>query len=324
LNGALLALSLVLLDLAAQPSPVVAEQTALSLTIDECLGVDPATVRQVMELEMADARLLPASVSVRCVDGTQEIRIKRSDGLEDVRRLRVAPASGDDSPAQRQARSRELALSIAEFLRWPGLAPPPAQTVEEPAAPPLAAVPEPAKVTPPVTQVPEGRWQLGILYALESFSRGNSLMGADLFMASRLGRWYLVELRIGGRLGGDVTSAGEQMTTRAAAVAAAAGVNRWSKGRAFGGALALRAQGYLAQFRGSGSSEGRFATSGLGAVVLAVEPRLMVAVTDHLLVQVSAAAGRVLHGIVVRIQGLEANSISGFALSANLAGVLRF
>jgi hypothetical protein len=149
-------------------------------------------------------------------------------------------------------------------------------------------------------------------------------MGADMFVTSRLGRWFLAELRIGGRLGGDETLSGEHLTTRAGAVAAAAGVNLWSKSRVFGGALVLRAQGYLVQFRAEGTGEGRFETAVLGAFALALEPRLMVAITRHLSLQASAAAGLVPRGIVVRIQGVETRSMSGVAMSANLAGVFTF
>jgi hypothetical protein len=165
---------------------------------------------------------------------------------------------------------------------------------------------------------------MGILCAFDHFSRGQSLLGADLFVASRLGRWLLTELRLGGRLGGEQTLSGERLRTRAAAVAAAAGVNRWSRSRAFGGALVLRAQGYLVQFRAEATGEGNVETANLGAFSLALEPRFMVAVTRRLSLQASAAAGWVLKGIVVRLQGVETHSLSGIAMSANLAGVYTF
>jgi hypothetical protein len=149
-------------------------------------------------------------------------------------------------------------------------------------------------------------------------------MGADLFVSSRLGDWLLAELRIGGRLGGDQTFPGERLTTRAATVAAAAGMNRWSKNRVIGGALVLRAQGYLVQFRAESAGEGHIETANLAAFALALEPRLMFAVTHRLSLQASADAGVVLRGIVVRIQDVETKSLSGVAVSANLAGVFTF
>jgi len=327
LTGTLLALSLVLLGADDQTAEVVAERP--SLTIDACIAVDQATVRQVMELELSDAHLWPATVSVRCVDGAQEIRLGPSDALdrEDVRTIYIAPVADDDTPAERQARSRELALAIAEFVRRPGPAARPSENLPAPVPPapvPPAPVPALAITSTPAIEAPEGHWQLGFLCTFEHFSRGQSLKGADLVVASRLGRWFLAELRIGGRLGADQTLPGEHLTTRAAAVAAAAGVNLWSKSRIVGGALVLRAQGYLAQFRAEADGTGHFETANLGAFALAVEPRAMVAVTHRFSLQASAAAGVVPRGIVVRIQGIETQSMSGIAMSANLAGVFAF
>jgi hypothetical protein len=324
LTGALLALSLILLGADDQTPALVAEGPAL--TIDPCIAVDPATVRQVMELEISDAHLWPTWVRVRCVDGAQEICIGRSESLDkgDVRTIHIAAAADDDTPAERQARSRELALAIAEFVRWPGPAARPPENSPAPALPSSAPVPALATASMPAREVPEGRWQLGFLCTFEHFSRGKSLMGADLVVASRLGRWFLAELRMGGRLGADQTLPGEHLTTRAAAVAAAAGVNLWSKSRVIGGALVLRAQGYLVQFRAEATGEGHVETANLAAFALAVEPRLMVAVTHRFLLQASAAAGVVPRGIVVRIQGVETQGLSGLAVSANLAGVFAF
>ena len=322
MTGTLLALSLVLLGADGQSTMAVVK--VISLSIDACIAVDQATVRQVMELELSDAHLWPATVSVRCVDGAQEIRLGPSDALdrEDVRTIYIAPVADDDTPAERQARSRELALAIAEFVRRPGPAARPSENLPAPVPP--APVPALAITSTPAIEAPEGHWQLGFLCTFEHFSRGQSLKGADLVVASRLGRWFLAELRIGGRLGADQTLPGEHLTTRAAAVAAAAGVNLWSKSRIVGGALVLRAQGYLAQFRAEADGTGHFETANLGAFALAVEPRAMVAVTHRFSLQASAAAGVVPRGIVVRIQGIETQSMSGIAMSANLAGVFAF
>jgi hypothetical protein len=325
LTGTLLALSLILLGV-DDPPAVVAKGP--SLTIDSCIAVDQETVRQVIELEISDAHLLSTSVSVRCVDGAQEIRIGRSDSpdLGDVRTIHIAPSADNDTPAERQARSRELALAIAEFVRWPG---PAARPIENPPAP-VSPSPSPSSVpalaiaSMPATEATDGRWQLGILCTFEHFSRGQGLMGADLFFASRLGRWFLAELRIGGRVGGDQSLPEEHLTTRAGTIAAAAGVNRWARSRVFGGGIVLRAQGYLVQFRAEATAAGRVETANLGAFALALEPRLMVSLTRRFSLQASAAAGLVPRGIVVRIQGIETQSMSGLALSANLAGVLTF
>jgi hypothetical protein len=324
LTGTLLALSLILMGADDQTPAVVAE--APVLTIDACITVDQATVRQVMELEISDDRLLPASVMIRCVDGAQEIRIRRSDSLdrEDVRTIHIAPTGDDDTPAERQARSRELALAIAEFVRWPGPSAPPPQIPPTPPPSP-APVPAVAIATATTPAAPDGRWQLGILCTFEHYSRGQNLTGADLFLTSRLGPWLLAELRVGGRLGSDQTlPRGEHLSTHAAAVAAAAGVNLWSRSRVFGGALLLRAQGYLVHLRAAPAGGGRSASANLGAFALAAEPRLMVAVTRRFVLHASASAGVVPRGVMVHLQGVEAESMSGVTVSAYLAGVFAF
>ena len=324
MTGTLLALSLILSSANDQTATVVAEGS--TLIIDACIAVDQATVRQVMELEISDPRSWPVSVSVRCLDGAQEIRMRRSDALdqEEVRTIQIAPAADEDTPAERQARSRELALAIAEFVRRPGPALRPLPTLPSPMPQPSVPVSTHTIASASATEVPEGRWQLGVSWTFEHFSRGQGLMGADLFVASRLGRWFLAELRIGGRSGGDQTFSAEYLTTRAVAAAVAAGVNLWSRSRIFGGGLVLRAQGYLVRFRTEAGGGGHVENANLGACALALEPRFSVGLTRRFSLQASASPGLVLHGIVVRLQGAETQSMSGFVVSANLAGVFTF
>jgi hypothetical protein len=324
LTGTLFALSLILLgadDMA--PAGIVPET---SLTIDACIAVDKATVQRLMEIEISDAQLRPASVSVGCVDGAQEVRIRRAGplGKEDVRPAHIAPATDNDTPAERQARARELALAIAEFIRWPGLPAQPPRDLAAPEQPPAAPVPEPPIVVTQLTMVSEPRWQAGILCAFDHFSRGQNLIGADLLAAAHARKWFLVELRIGGRLGSNGLGSGPNLTTRAAAAAVTAGMNLWSTRHLVGAAVVMVAQGYLAQFRSDGSGERAVTTPAFGALAIALEPRLMATLTPHLAVEASGAIGWVPHGIVVRIQGVEAPSISGFAVSAKLGGVLTF
>ena len=323
MTGISLALSLILLSAADQTPAVIAE--GAELAIDDCIAVDQETVRQVMELEISDARPWP-SVRVRCVDGAQEIRLGRPGALDpgNVRTIHIAQALDGDTPAARQARSRELALAIAEFVRRPGPPVRPIENIPATVSPPPPPFPALVIDSTSVSEAPEGRWQVGFLFAFEHFSRGQGLLGADLFGALRLGRLFLAELRVGSRLGAEQTQSGERLTTRAAAGAVAAGVNLWSRRHVFGGALVLRAQGYLVQFRAGETSEAHVETANLGAYALALEPRLMVAVTQRFMLQASAAVGVVPRGIVVRIQGVESRSLSGVAMSANLAGAFTF
>jgi hypothetical protein len=178
--------------------------------------------------------------------------------------------------------------------------------------------------TTPAPEAPIERWQLGIQYAFEHFSRGQSLMGVDLSVASRRGRWFLTEFRLAGRMGADQTMAGTTLSTRAAVVAVGAGVIRWSHGHQLGGALVLRAQGYLVELHAVDASTGSSASVARGAFALLLEPRLLVALTPRFSLQASAAAGLVARGITVRLQGASAQTLSGFAVTTSLAGVFTF
>jgi hypothetical protein len=322
-----------------------------ALTIDPCVAVDEATVRQVMELELRGARSLPTSVTVRCIDGAQEIRIRRRTSREgeNVRTIQLVPLMDDDAPAAYQARSRELALAIAELVRRQDGAPPPEPPAPPPAPPAAPAPPAPPALplappapSPPVppppaeasvvaasapaeVDSPRRRWQVGILSTLEYFSGGQKLAGGDLFLAARLGRWFLAELRVGGRLGiGDEPLPGGQLTARAGSAAGAVGINLWTPRRTLGAAFVLRGQGYLVQFRADGSNVPGTRTALLGAVALAAEPRLMVALRQWLYLEAAAAVGFLPRGITVRIQGAESRSVSGLFVSGSLGGGLTF
>ncbi len=297
-----------------------------SLTIDPCVAVDEKTVREVMELEIRGARMLPTSVSVGCVDGAQEIRILPwiSPETEGIRTIKLSLVADGDDVAVRQARSRELALAIAEYIRRLDAAEPPTRESLKPtpsSTPPLLV---PAPATPAAPPTPDGRWQLGLLSAFEYFSGGQTLAGGDLLVASGLGRWFSAELRAGGRIGADEPLPGGRLTTRAATATTAVGPNLWSQRRPVGAALVLRAQGYLVQFRAEQFGKGRAPTALLGALTLAAEPRIAVTLTRHFLLEASAGVGFPLHGIVVRTQGTETRGMSGLIVSGSFGGVVSF
>jgi hypothetical protein len=318
-------LALWLAAFGSEVTPAMADNGP-SLTIDPCVAVDEKTVREVIELEIRGARMLHASVSVRCVDGAQEIRVLPwiSPETEGIRTINLPPVADDDDVAVRQARSRELALAIAEYIRRLDAAQHLTRESQKPKPLPTPPPLVPAPTMPATPPTPDGRWQLGLLSAFEYFSGGQTLAGGDLFVASGLGRWFSAELRAGGRIGADEPLPGGRLTTRAATASTAVGFSLWSQRRPVGAALVLRAQGYLVQFRVEQFGEGRAPTALLGALTLAAEPRIAVTLTRHLLLEASAGAGFPLHGIVVRTQGTENRSMSGLVVSGSLGGVVSF
>jgi hypothetical protein len=296
-----------------------------ALAIDPCVAVDEGTVREVMELEIRGIRTIPTSVSVECIDGAQEIRVlsRISPETEAIRTIQLSPVADDDDSAARQARSRELALAIAEYIRRLDTA---ARTAREssPSRPPLPSIPLPASPAILPAEGPNDRWQLGLLSAFEHFSGGRTLVGGDVFAASCLGRWFSAELRAGARIGPDEPLPGGWLTTRAATASAAVGFNLWSERRWAGAALVLRAQGYLVQFRVEQFGASRAPSAFFGAATLAAEPRLALRLSRHLRLETSAGVGLPLRGIVVRMDGIETRSMSGLVVSASLGGVASF
>ena len=300
-----------------------------ALTIDPCVPVDERTVREVMDLEIRGARMLPTSVSVRCVDGAQEIRVLPwiSPESEGIRAIQLPPVVDDDDAAARQARSRELALAIAEFIRRFDAARTPSPEPREPTPSPTPVPWVPAPATPATPASPptlDSRWWLGLESAIEYFSRGQTLAGGDVLVASDLGRWFSADLRAGGRIGTNEPLPSGRLTTRAATAGVGVGFNLWSPRRPVVAALVLRAQGYLVQFRVEQVGNGHAPTVLLGALTLTAQPRLALRLTRRLFLEASAGVGFPVHGIVVRTRETETNGISGLTVSGSLGGVVSF
>jgi hypothetical protein len=300
------------------------------LTIDPCVGVDEAMVRELMTLEIRDARArkaaLPTSVTVDCTDEGQRIRVEpwaAASASEGVRTIQL-PIEDDAVPATRQARSRELVLAIAELVRRQQVAPPALPPPPPPPTPPPAPPAPVVVVAPPPPERPAGPWRVGILPAFDYFAGGQRLLGGDLLVGVHLGHWLLAELRGGGRMGVADALPGGSLTASALTMGAALGPAFRSSSRRVGAAVMLRAQEYLVWFRAVESGGGSERTAFLGAFTLAGEPRLMLALTSRFSLEVVAAVGYPVRGIVVRMRGTRTESMSGLLVSGNLAGVLTF
>ena len=320
-----IALGLFALSVDVEPPPSTQEPF---LTIDPCVEVDETTVREVMDLELAAVHgadeTQPAAVLVRCVPDGQEIRIEPWASSEPgaARTIRLTSADGT-LPVARAARSRELALAIAEIIRRRATAPARVPETLTPVAPPVSAIPVVAASPPAMAEEPPSRWQLGISPTYDYFDGGKRFAGGDLFMGARMGRWLLAEVRAGGRVASEQAVPGGSLSAHAATVGVAVGVLSWPERRRVGAALMLRAEEYWVQFR-VGLDDGRTRTALLGAFVLAAEPRLIVALARRVAIEATSGIGFLPHGIVVRTQGMQTRSVSGLFLSASLAGVLSF
>lgn len=319
---------------ATAEGPTAGEAPTTRLTIDPCIDVDEATVREVMNLEFPSsttpaAPAAPWTIVVECVADGQEIRVERdSDPAMQGRRTIRLPFAGAEASAAREARSRELALAIAELVRRIGAAPPPAPPAPAAEAPKPPAAPPPtlALATPVARAAPHvaPEWQLGAGCVLDYFTAGETLAGADATLATGFNHGLFVEVRAGGRVGSDVPLPTGHLEVRAGTVAASAGIGLWPRNRWLGGAFALRAQGYLVQLRSYEAGAPNAPSALLGAFVVAAEPRLVVAVSRHLLLEAALGIGFATHAIVVFVQGDERPGLSGALVSASLSAVVRF
>jgi len=311
-------LALALVATSSEANAANAERSP-TLELDVCLQVDESVVQNLVQLELGDARTrhanAPIAVAVRCIEGGQEIRVEpwASRGDDGIRTIELPDA--DDATAALEARSRELALAIAELIRRLEITRPlPAEPPPPPPPPPIVAVP----IAPP--EAPPGPFGIAALSSFEYFTGGQWLAGGDLALTVALGRWALGDLRVGGRFAGGETLPAGRLSARAGTAALGAGLNAWSRRRTLGFALMFRAQGYGVEYRAELPDSSR--TAVLGAFVVAVEPRLIVAVTRRISIAAGAAAGLPLHGIVVRTQGVETDSMSGLVLSGSLGLVV--
>jgi hypothetical protein len=251
----------------------------------------------------------------------QEVRVESSafPARQAVRTIQLAPVVNSASFAARQARSRELALSIAEIVR---------RREGVSAAPPIAPA-SPPPVTPPAPPPVQtrsggpGRWQVGLAPTFEHFAGGSELVGGDVFLGASLGRRVVAEIRVGGRAGTRRIVPGGSLSSSAATAGATAGVLLWPESRHVGLAFMLHAEEYFVRFRLENTAAGP-RTVFLGAFVVAAGPRLTVALGSRVALEASAAVGFPPHGIVVRVQGTAVEGLTGLVLSGRLAGVLRF
>lgn len=314
------ALALVLLALPREQPEVPARD--LEVNVDPCVGVDHVAVRNLVDLELHDARTPPRpvaiTVAVGCLDEVKQIRIEpwastTSDGIRTIELV-----TGDAAtPAAREARSRELALAIAELIRRLSIRHPlTAPRPPPPAATLAAAAPAPAS--------PERTWLVALSSTFEAFGGGQRMAGADAVVGASLGSWLLGEFRVGARLIDGGTTAAARLTGRAGAAAVALGLHVWSQRRPVGFAVMMRGQGLAIEYDVQPAPGDASRTALLGAFSMAIEPRVLIALSSRLHLAAGAGVGIPIHGVVVRTQGVPTDSLTGVAVSATLGAFFRF
>jgi hypothetical protein len=309
----LIALPLLLLVTAPSEMPMP------TIAIDPCVEVDADEVRRLAALELNTWRSGPSvaslSVLVTCGGGVQELRLTdRVKGQETVRQLDLTASSGTD----RDAKTRELALAIAELLRRVQVDSPP-EPLPAPKPTPIAPEPPPVAPTEPDDSGPSARpfrLELGAAGRGTTWTGGEVLFGADVSARTHLSRWLIGELRVGGSKTRSVDL--NSGTVDANGMTAAAGVAldvspAWrSVGVALGARLGAEWLRYAAIDRGGVAYGGRDA----GALTASGTVNAFVAVSEPICLTVDAAVGGALHSIAIRDNGRKVTGLGGVFLSS--------
>ena len=307
-------IALPLLLLVTAPS----EMRMPTIAIDPCVEVDADEVRRLAALELNTWRAGPSaaalSVLVTCGGNVQELHLTdRVKGQETVRKLDLTASSGTD----RDAKTRELALAIAELLRRVQVDSTP-ESARAPTPPPIARERPHAAATSgdTGTNARPFRLELGAAGRGTTWTGGEVLLGADLSARTHLNRWLIAELRVGcGKTRPVELDSG---TLDANGMTAAAGVAldvspSWrSAGLALGTRLGAEWLRYAAIDRRGVPYGGRDA----GALTAAGTVNAFVALSAPLCLTVDAAVGGALHSIAIRDNGQKVSRLGGVLLSS--------
>ena len=223
----------------------------------------------------------------------------------------------------RDAKTRELALAIAELLRRVEAASPP------PPPPPPAPSPPPEPVVPvePVPLPSEPRpWQaeLGISGVVVGWTGGEVLLGADVPGRMRLNRFLIAELRVGARKSRALEL--ENGTMDGSGVDAAAGLSLDATpslrtvGVSFGGRLGATFLRYAAADRDGDTYGGKDAA----ALYATANTTAFVTLSGPVCLTLDAAVGGALHSIVIEVNGRSVSEASGILLSSAVGLAARF
>lgn len=292
-----------------------------TIDIDPCVEVDADEVRRLAALELHTSQAGPSAsaltVLVTCGGDIQELRLTDPvNGQETVRTLDLNAASGTD----RDAKTRELALAIAELFRRvqvdstpePAPAPKPAPIALEPSENP------PTKLDDSSSSARPFRLELGAAGRGTIWTGGEVLLGADVSARTHLSPWLIGELRVGGSKTRPVEL--RSGTVDANGMTAAAGVAldvtpSWrSAGLALGVRLGAEWLRYAAMDRGGAAYGGRDA----GALTASGTVNAFLLVSAPICVTVDSAVGGALHSIAIRDNGQKVSGLGGVLLSSAL------
>lgn len=290
------------------------------IEIDSCVDVDAEQVRRLADIELQAAPGVSSGeldVVVSCREGTQELRLtNRVSQRVTVRGIDLSASGARD----RDARARELALAIAELFRRSSEEPAPEIPPQKPSAPQVV---EPAIPVPPPERLP-WRAQLGATAAVDAWTGGEALFGADLAGRVHLSPWLIGEVRLGGRKTRSLEL--ESGTLDAYGLSGAAGLSLDATphaeraGVAFGARLGLS----MLRYSALADSGDRVGVANAAAVSAAATVSGFIAISRQIGLLVDASLGSALHKVVIREDSRSISALNGVLLSSALGITAQF
>lgn len=292
-----------------------------SIAIDACVDVDAEEVRRLAAIELSTSEVGEVAarleVSVGCADETQELRVTdRTSGVVTTRSIDLNARFAKD----RDAKARELALTIAEVVRRADLEAE-AQSPSEPAPEPRRVRPPPAAAKPGPPARPEEhpfRGELGLMGTVTGWTAGELLLGVDAMGRARLGHWLLADVRLGGRKTQSIAL--QRGTLDASGVAAAIGlsVDVAPSSRLVGVAFGARLEADWLRYAAVDTLGATYGGGDAGAVSASAVATGFVVLAPSLCVTADGGVGTALHSVRLQDQAATVSAMHGVVLSASL------
>jgi hypothetical protein len=300
----------------SDPAPA----TAVGLTVDSCVDADRDELRRLLEVEYRGPLAEPdrmdrTQVIVRCTEERNEVRVLVPRRPKET--VRTVDLTGL-GPVAREAKTRELALVIAELVRSAEASEPEAERVALPPPAPEKPAPSPSPAPP--------RWtQVGALFTAEKYSGGQAQMGPGMAARFAVTRYFNAELRAGARWAETLAVPDGDITSRGIEGGIGVGIDAFPNESRAGLLLTARAEVVWLQIQGheSGTAASGRSVSGL-TVVAAAAPCVWMTLSRSLRVLAEPAVVVPIHKLAIEDQGLQAAAIAGVGVAATLGIVAHF
>jgi hypothetical protein len=297
-----------------------APASAIGLTVDSCVDADVEELRRLLEVEyrgplVESDRIDRTQVVVRCTEERNEVRVLVPRRPKETVRTVDLTSLG---PVAREAKTRELALVIAELVRSAESSQPEAERV---ALPP----PAPEKPAPSPSPAP-ARWtQVGALFTAEKYSGGQAQLGPGMAARFAVTRYFNAEVRAGARWAETLAVPDGEITSRGIEGGIGVGIDAFPNQSRAGLLLTARAEVVWLQIQGNerGTTASGRSVSGL-TVVAAAAPCVWATLSRSLRVLAEPAVLLPIHRLDIEDQGLRVSALGGVGVAATLGMVAHF